>query len=132
MMRTHTAERLAALLVGLEGLGVAALALWQIAALADGDTQSPESAIALIVLTVVGAVIVLAFAVGVVRGRSWGRSGGIVTQVLIVAVAIGAATGAYAHPLTGLAIAVPAVAAFVLLVIAARDAGRAASESSPD
>ncbi|MET0298002.1 MAG: histidine kinase [Microbacterium sp.] len=126
-MRTHTAERVAAILVGLEGAALIVLAAWQIAALAGGDTVSPASAIALIVLTVAGAAIVLAFAVGVARGRSWGRSGGIVTQVLIVAVAIGAATGAYAHPVTGLVIALPAVVAFVLLVIAARDAGRAAS-----
>lgn len=131
-MPAHTATRLAALLVGLEGLGLAALTVWQIVALVSGDTASPESAIALIVLTAIGAAVVLAFAGAVARGRSWGRSGGIVTQVLIVAVAIGAATGAYAQPLTGLAIAVPAVLAFVLLVISARDAARAASVDSSD
>ncbi len=75
-------------------------------------------------LTLVGAVAVLAFAVAIWRGRSWGRSGGIVTQVLILAVALGAATGAYAHPSTALILAVPAVAALVLLVLAARAAGR--------
>lgn len=126
-MRITTVRRLAAALLGLEGLGVVALVAWQIAALAAGDTESLASALALIVLTVLGASAVLAFAVAVLRGRSWGRSGGIVVQVLIVAVAIGAATGEYAHPLTGLAIAAPAVVTFALLVIAARDAGRAAS-----
>ncbi len=39
-----------------------------------------------------------AFAVGIWRGWSWGRSGGIVTQLLIIAVAIGAMTGACAEP----------------------------------
>lgn len=58
-----------------------------------------------------------------------GPLGGIVTQVLILAVALGAATGAYAHPLIGLALAVPALVTFVLLVLAARAAGRAASRA---
>ena len=132
-MGTNTPARIAAILVGLEGLALAALAVWQIVAIVQGDTGSVESAIALLVLTVVGTAALLAFAVAVWRGRSWGRSGGIVAQVLILAVALGAATGAYAHPLIALAIAVPAIAALVLLVLAARDAGRAksgASESS--
>lgn len=126
-MRTTPATVLSATLLCLEGLGLVALAVWQFIALTSGDTASFASALALIVLTVVGAVVVLAFAGGVLRGRSWGRSGGIVTQVLIVSVAIGAATGEFAHPLTGLAIAAPAIITFVLLVIVARDAGRAAS-----
>ncbi|MDN3496394.1 hypothetical protein QL996_10680 [Planococcus sp. APC 4015] len=126
-MRTTPATVLSATLLCLEGLGLVALAVWQLIALTSGDTASFASALALIVLTVVGAVVVLAFAGGVLRGRSWGRSGGIVTQVLIVSVAIGAATGEFAHPLTGLAIAAPAIITFVLLVIVARDAGRAAS-----
>lgn len=123
-MRTNAVARLAALLVGLEGVALVALVVWQIVAMASGDTGSPESAVALIVLTLVGAVAVLAFAVAIWRGRSWGRSGGIVTQALILAVAVGAATGAYAHPSTALILAVPAVAALVLLLLAARDAGR--------
>lgn len=131
-MRANPARVLSAALLGLEGLGLGALAVWQFFAMIAGDTASFASALALLVLTVVGAVVVLAFAGGVLRGRSWGRSGGIVTQVLIVSVAIGAATGEFAHPLTGLAIAAPAVATFVLLVIVARDAGRAASGDEDD
>jgi hypothetical protein len=117
---TNGASRAAAVLVGIEGVGLAALAAWQVVALTSGDTESEVSAIALIVLTVVGAIVVLAFAAAIARGRSWGRSGGIVAQVLILAVALGAATGQYAHPLTGAAIAVPALACLVLLVVAAR------------
>ena len=115
----------AALVVALEGLGLAVLGGWELVALLSGDTGSAISAIALIVLTAVGAVVVLAFAGGILRGRSWGRSGGIVTQLLILAVAVGAATGQYAHPLTGLALAVPAVIGLALLILAARAAGRA-------
>ncbi|GAA2004373.1 histidine kinase [Microbacterium ulmi] len=122
-MTTNTPSRVAAILLWLEGCAVLALAVWQVFAAAGGDAGSFTSAIALIVLTVVAGVAVLAFGVGVWRAQSWGRSGGIVTQALILAVALGAATGAYAHPLTGLALAVPAAAAFVALVMSARRAG---------
>ena len=126
-MPTHTLSRVAAVLTGLEGLALAALAAWQVVALVSGDTVSIESSIALIVLTAVGAAAVIAFGVAIGRGRSWGRSGGVVTQLLILAVALGAATGAYAHPLTGLMIAVPAFVVLVVIVLAALTTGRAAS-----
>jgi hypothetical protein len=125
-MRTKLSGRLAAIIVGLEGIGVLALAVWQTAALLSGDADSIESAIALVVLTVVGAAAVLAFAVAIWRGQSWGRSGAIVTQLLILAVALGAATGAYADPAVALVLAAPAIVGLVLLVLAVRDAGRAA------
>jgi hypothetical protein len=123
-MRTNTVARAAAVLVGLEGGALIALAVWQTVAIASGDTASLESAIALLALTVVGGAAVLAFAVAIWRGFSWGRSGGIVTQVMILAVALGAATGVYAEPVTALILAVPALVTLVLLVISVRDAGR--------
>ena len=132
-MRTNVSGMLAAVLVALEGLGLVALVAWQVAALAGGDTGSIESALALLVLTLVGAVAVLAFAAAIWRGQSWGRSGGIVTQLLVLAVALGAATGAFAVPSVALALAVPALIALVLLVLAVRDAGRAARDAgTPD
>ena len=132
-MRTNTFGRVSAVLVGLEGLGLVALAVWQILAVIGGDTGSLASALALIVLTAVGAAAVVAFAVAIWRGQSWGRSGGIVTQLLVLAVALGAATGAFAVPSVALALAVPALIALVLLVLAVRDAGRAArSSAGPD
>jgi hypothetical protein len=133
-MRTNTAASAAAVIVGCEALGLLALAVWQITALLGGDLTSVPTALALLVLTVIGAASVLAFAVGIARGRSWGRSGGVVTQVLILAVALGAATGAYAHPLTALALSAPAVVALVLLVLAARRAadGPGRDESTGD
>lgn len=123
-MRTNRIGRVAAVLVGLEGLGLVALTVWQVAAIVAGDTASIDSAIALIVLSAVGAAAVSAFAVAIWRGRSWGRSGAIVTQLLILAVALGAATGAYAEPAAALIIAAPAVVTLVLLVLAVREAGR--------
>ena len=114
------------MLVGLEGLGLMLLVVREIAAIAAGDTGSIGSAIALAVLTLVGAAAVLGFAVAIWRGQSWGRSGGIVTQLLILAVAFGAATGSFADPSIAWALAVPALIVLVLLVLAVRDAGRAA------
>lgn len=123
-MRTNAVARAAAVIVGIEGLALLVLVGWQIVAIVTGDTVSIESSLALAVLTVVGAAAVIAFAVAIWRGLSWGRSGGIVTQLLLLAVALGAATGAYAHPSIALVLAVPAIAALLLLVLAVRDAGR--------
>lgn len=113
---------LAAIVLGLEALGVLALAGWQVVALVGGDTDSLVSALALIVLTVIGAVAVAAFAVATARGISAGRSGGIVTQLLILSVALGAVTGEWAAPTTALVIAAPAAVGLALLVLAVRAA----------
>jgi multisubunit Na+/H+ antiporter MnhF subunit len=129
-MRTNWIGRVAAVVVGLEGLGLIALTIWQIVAVVSGDTASIDSAVALIVLSAVGAAAVVAFAVAIWRGRSWGRSGAIVTQLLILAVALGAATGAYAEPTVALVIAAPAIIALVLLVLAVREAGREARDEA--
>lgn len=128
-MPTHPSARIAAVLLALEAAAIIALVLWQVAALAAGDTESLESAIALVVLTAVGAVAVLAFAVATWRAQSWGRSGGIVVQLLILAVALGAVTGAYADAAAGLGLAVPAIVTLVVLVIAVRAAGRGGAAS---
>ncbi len=112
----------AAALLGLEALGILALAGWQVVALLGGDSDSAISSIALIVLTVIGAAIVAAFAVATARDVSAGRSGGIVTQLLILSVAIGAVTGEWASPGVAILIAVPAVIGLVLLVLAVRAA----------
>ena len=113
----------------LEVAGIAVLAVAQAGAIVGGDTAALETAIALLVLTAVGAAIVIAFGVGTIRNRSWGRSGGIVTQLLMLAIAIGAATGVYAHPLLGLQLAIPAIITLVLLFSAVRRAGRAGDGS---
>lgn len=133
-MKTKTVSAAAAVLVGLEGVALAALVVWQIVVIIGGDTASLASALALVVLTGIGAAGVLAFASGIWRGLSWGRSGAVVAQVLILAVALGAVTGAYGHPLTALALAVPAVVVLVLLAVATRGAAmdRSGSEDGPD
>ncbi|GAA2067516.1 histidine kinase [Microbacterium hatanonis] len=120
---------LAAAVLALEAAGALALVVWQIAALVEGDTVFLTTALALIVLTVVAAGALGAFAVATARDQSWGRSGGIVVQILILAVALGALTGIGADPLTALAIAAPGAIGLVLLVAAVR---RAAPERPDD
>lgn len=115
----------------LEGAAIGLLAVAQAGAIFGGDTAALESAIALLVLTIIGAAAVVAFGVATIRERSWGRSGGIVTQLLILAVAGGAATGVFAHPLLGLQLAIPAIVTLVLLFAAVRRAGRDARREAP-
>ncbi|QKJ19975.1 histidine kinase [Microbacterium hominis] len=120
MNRTRAFAWTAATLLGVEAAGLLAIAVWQVVALVGGDVASLPSALALIVITLVGVTAVASFAYGAARGLSWGRSGGIVTQLLILAVALGALTGAYAAPGIALALAAPAVVTLVALVLSAR------------
>jgi hypothetical protein len=117
------AARAGAVVLALECVGVLILAGVQVVDLIIGDVVDPVSGIALIVLTLLSAVAVGAFAAATWRGASWGRSGGIVVQLMILAIALGALTGAYAQPAIGLVLAVPAIVGFVVLVLAVRQAG---------
>lgn len=121
-MQTNGPARVAATIVALEALGLLALAGWQLVALISGDTGSVATAVALLVLTLVGAAAVGAFAFGTWRGSSWGRSGAVVTQILILAVALGAITGAFADPTVAGILAIPGIAGLIALAVAARSA----------
>jgi hypothetical protein len=131
-MRTNTPARFAAVLLALEGAALCVVLFREVVALLQGDTASIASSVALLVMTLVGAAALIAFAVAVWRGQSWGRSGGTVAQLLILAVAAGAATGAYADPLVALALAVPAIIVLILLMLATRRAARDAATGSSD
>jgi len=123
-MPTSAAERIAAVILALECVVLLAVAGWELVALVSGDTESVSSSIALLVLTAIGAAAVGAFAVTVWRGGSWGRSGGIVTQLLALAVALGAVSGPEPQPGFALAVTVPAVLGLVALIVGTRNAGR--------
>ncbi|KIC58270.1 hypothetical protein [Microbacterium hominis] len=123
-MMTTTAERTGSAILALEALAVLVVTGWEIVALITGDTDDPVSSIALIVLTAIGAAALVAFAVAVWRGHSWGRSGGIVSQLLILAVALGAITGPNPSVSTALATAIPATIGVVALFFSARTAAR--------
>lgn len=112
--------RVAAGLLGLEALGLLVLTGLQITSLFEGDVAELATSIALIVMTLTGVAALAAFAVAVWTSRSWGRSGGIVAQVLIFAVAVGAVQGPYAHWGAALALAAPAVVTFVSILLAAK------------
>ncbi|WP_431802363.1 histidine kinase [Microbacterium sp. bgisy203] len=124
-MSTSVPDRIAAALLAIEGLALLWVTGRELVALVSGDSTDTGSSIALMVLTVVGVVAVIAFAIAVLRGQSWGRSGGIVTQLLILAVAIGALTGPAPSPGFALALAVPALVALVALFAGVRRAGAA-------
>jgi len=122
------ASRAAAILLAAEAAGVCVLAAWQIAALVSGDTDAVASSLALIVLTAIGAAAVAVFAVGTWRGVSWGRSGGIVTQLLVLAVALGAVPGPDGRTDVALALSVPAVLTLALLLLAVSRSGSRRAE----
>ncbi|WP_221585369.1 histidine kinase [Microbacterium sp. G2-8] len=116
------AVRIAAGLLALEALALLGLTVWQIASLVRGDVAELATSIALIVMSLAGVAAIAAFAGAVWAAQSWGRSGGVVAQVLIFAVAVGAVQGPYPHWGTALALAVPAVVTFVSLLLATRAA----------
>ncbi|MBP2437611.1 histidine kinase [Microbacterium amylolyticum] len=118
----------ASALLIVEGIGIAVLAAWQVVELFRGEVMSLASSIALIVMTLAAAAGVCAFGVGVAAGHSWGRSGGIVVQAMIFAIAIGAITGEFANLNAGMVLGIPAVVTFVLLLAAARAARPPAPE----
>ncbi|MFI8631175.1 histidine kinase [Microbacterium sp. NPDC077663] len=122
-MPTTRVERIAAGWLALEAVGVLVLAAWELVALTRGDSESVPSSLALLVLTVIGAAAVIGFAVAVWRGGSWGRSGGVVVQLLILSIALGSLTGEGADARLAATIAVPAVVGLILLIAAARSAG---------
>jgi hypothetical protein len=103
-----------------EGAALVVIAAVELFGLAEGDAASLPTAIALIVLTLVGAAALFAFARGVLTGRSWARSGGVVLQVLAVGLAL-ASIGLQPVPWAFvLAVGLPGIAGFVLLIASAR------------
>lgn len=128
-MRTTQVERIAAGWLALEAVGILILAVWELVALLRGDSDSVASSLALLVLTVIGAAAVAGFAVAVWRGGSWGRSGGVVVQLLVLSIALGTLTGEGADVRLAAAIAVPAAVGLVLLIAAARAAGARARDA---
>ena len=77
----------AAAVLALEGAALTIVAMVEIFGLSAGEAASLPTAVALIVLTLIGAAALFAFAVGTRRGRTWARSGGVVLQVLALALA---------------------------------------------
>lgn len=121
-MATTLPARVAAGILALEAVAVGVVFVWELIALVTGDTSDPVSAIALLALTALGALALGAFAVATWRGLSWGRSGGIVAQLLLLAVAGGALTGPVPSASTAMIVGIPALIALALLLLAVRAA----------
>ncbi|MBV0894368.1 histidine kinase [Microbacterium sp. NC79] len=136
-MKSRIAARIAATIMALEALVMMGLAILQVVELVKGNTASLTSAIALIVLTLIIGAGMAAFAWGLRTDQTWARSGGIVTQLMALAVALGAVTGQYAHPAIAAMIAAPAIVALIAIFkasqqTAAADRARHAAEQSAE
>lgn len=119
-MRAPGLADAAAAVLALEGAALTVFAAIEFAGLGAGDAASVPTALALIALTLIGAVALFAFAWGTRKGRSLARSGGVVIQVLAVALALAALT---LQPVSWpfvLALGVPGAVGFVLLIASAR------------
>lgn len=122
-MRAPGLGRAAAAVLAAEGVVLLVFAAIEIAGLGAGDAASMPTAVALIVLTAIGAVALLAFAWGTQAGRSWARSGGVVFQILAVVLAL---AGLTLQPIPWafvVGIGLPGLLGFVLLISSARREG---------
>jgi hypothetical protein len=119
----------AAAVLALEGAALVVFAIIELIGLGAGDAASLPTAIALIVLTLIGAAALLAFAFGARRGRSWARSGGVVFQVLAVALALASLTLQPIPWVFTVGVGAPGIVGFVLLISSARrESERSAAE----
>lgn len=87
--------------------------------LVDLLTMPPASlatAIALLVVVGLAAVVLVSVLRGIWRGRAWVRAASVVIQVLIAAIGIGALQGAFAQPEWGWPLIIVGLVGFVLLV----------------
>ncbi len=123
-MRSPGLARAAAALLAAEGLALLTVALVELFGLSSGDATVATTGVALIALTAIGAVGLGVFAVGVLRGISWARSGGVVLQILGIAIAAAALTVPPISWLTVFAVGVPCLVGVVLLLAGARSEGK--------
>lgn len=119
-MRSPGLALAASAVLAAEGAALVVFALIELMGLGAGDASSLPTALALIVHTVLGAIALVAFAVGTRKGHSWARSGGVVFQVLAVALALASMTLQPIPWLFTFAVGVPAVVCFGLLIASTR------------
>nr|WP_232528307.1 hypothetical protein [Microbacterium sp. MAH-37] len=106
-----------------EGLALGIVSIIELVQLGAGNVASTPAGIGLIVLTLLVAAGLVLFAVGVVRGVSWARSGAVVFQVLAIALALSSLTlRPIPWPFT-VAVGIPGAVCLVLLILASRNGG---------
>ncbi|MCE4025755.1 MULTISPECIES: hypothetical protein [unclassified Microbacterium] len=135
-MRTSRLTIAAAAVLALEAVALLVVTLMEVFGLSSGAATSLPSALGLIGLSAVGAVGLAALAFAVLRGRSFGRSGGMVVQILAIAVALSALTVRPFPVVFVLALTIPGAIGAVLLFLLTRRAGldarRADAEQQDD
>lgn len=119
-VRSPALAKAAAAVLALEGAALVVVALIDLVGLGAGEAASLPTAIALIVLILVGAAALFAFAVGTLRGQMWARSGGVVLQVLAVALALAALTVQPVAWAFVVGVGIPGVIGFILLIASTR------------
>lgn len=100
----------------LEAAALIGVVVWLVIDLLALQPSSYTTAIALLVLVVIGALWVSVTAVASLRRVPWSRAAAIVWQVLQVSVAVGAFQGLFARPDVGWLLLVPAVTVIGLLL----------------
>ncbi|GAA1530163.1 protein-S-isoprenylcysteine O-methyltransferase Ste14 [Microbacterium ginsengiterrae] len=119
-MRSSALALTAAAVLALEGAALMVFVVIDLVGLLAGEAASLPTAIALTVLTLIGVVALFAFAAGTARGHTWARSGGVVLQVLALALALASLTVQPVVWAFALGVGVPALAGLVLLIASAR------------
>ena len=123
VVRSSGPAQWAAVVLALEGMALTVFVLIEVFALAADQAASSMTAVALIVLTLIGAAALFAFAAGTYRGRVWARSGGVVLQVLALALALAALTVQPVPWAFALGVGIPGLLGLVLLITASRRDG---------
>ena len=128
-LRSPALATSAAAVLALEGAALAVFAIIEMIGLWSGQAASPPTAIALIVLTLIGAAALFAFSLGTRRGRTWARSGGVVLQILALALALASLTVQPVVWMFVLGVGLPGLIGLVLLIATSRREGRPESEA---
>ncbi|MEU0007726.1 hypothetical protein ABZ079_26445 [Streptomyces sp. NPDC006314] len=106
----------AAVLAGLEGVALVAGGLWVLVLGLTGDPDDRQQAVTLGITLVVLALLPLLAARGLLLRRGWSRGPAVITQVMALPVAYNLVQADSMAIPAGIALAVVAVAALVLLV----------------
>lgn len=122
-MRASGPAIAAAVVLAAEAAGILVVSLLELFALGSGDASSTPSGLALIALTLIGAVALAAFSWGTLRRASWARSGGIVFQVLGIALGLASLSIRPVPWLFSIGVGGTALVGLVLLIAAVRRDG---------
>ena len=102
------------MVVAAEFAGVLALGILLLVEVLTEPPASVATALALVVLAGLTAVVLGAVLAGIWRGRAWVRAAGVVFQVLLFAIGVGALQGGLTQPGWGWPLIIVAVVGFVL------------------